>query len=353
MFSLLTKAFTLGFIVTLALGGYAAEPNRKKLAPDDATVKATVAANSAFAFDLYKELSKENEGKNLFFSPYSISSALAMTAEGARGQTALEMGRVLRYPDAVKTHGDDAQMLPWEMSKIHLGYAAQSASLRSDPRDAEVRAQIESLRKKLAQMNQVTQAEIDLGKRNKLAAEEHKVADQINALLGTIKHYQFTVANALWGEKTYPFAPNYLNTINRHYTVGGGIFPVDFRNNFEPERLNINLWVQKQTNDRIKDLLPPGSLDEDTSLVLTNAIHFQGDWSAPFQEQDTKDLDFTLASGQKKQIPIMHAPHLGVGRYGAFKADGSFFDTPLRIRDDQDPKNFYPKADGFAIVALP
>jgi serpin B len=50
-----------------------------------------VAANSDFALDLYAALAKENPGQNLFFSPYSISSALALTAEGARGETAAEI----------------------------------------------------------------------------------------------------------------------------------------------------------------------------------------------------------------------------------------------------------------------
>jgi serine protease inhibitor len=353
MFSSLSRAFAVGVCVTLAAGLRASEPNLNTPSPDDAAVKTTVAANSAFAIDLYKQLSRENEGKSLFFSPYSISSALTMAVEGARGQTALEMGRVLRYPDAAQRKGEDAQLLPWDTSRIHRGYAVLSGSLRSDPKGDAVRAEIESLRKKLAQMNQATRAVGDWKRQQKLAAEAQKVADQINTLLGTIKHYQFTVANALWGEKTYPFAPAYLNTINQHYTVGGGMFPVDFKNDFEPERLNINRWVEKQTNDRIKDLLPNGSLDKDTRLVLTNAIYFKGDWSVPFNEQDTKELNFTLAGGQKKQVPMMHAPHLGVGRYGAFNAEGSFFDTPMRIRHGQNPNELYPKADGFAIIELP
>lgn len=52
-------------------------------------------ANNRFALDLYGQLSKERPGKNLFFSPTSISVALAMTAAGARGQTAAEMAQTL------------------------------------------------------------------------------------------------------------------------------------------------------------------------------------------------------------------------------------------------------------------
>jgi len=91
MLSSLTRALTLTVTMTLTAGLQAAEPSQ-------ASTQMVVKSNSDFAIDLYRQLAKENEGKNLFFSPYSISSALAMTAEGARGETAEQMGSVLRFP---------------------------------------------------------------------------------------------------------------------------------------------------------------------------------------------------------------------------------------------------------------
>jgi len=72
----------------------------RQLKPDDVSSKdvaAVVNGNNAFAFDLYRELCKK-EG-NLFFSPYSVSSALAMAYAGARGQTAEEMAKTLHLPN--------------------------------------------------------------------------------------------------------------------------------------------------------------------------------------------------------------------------------------------------------------
>lgn len=57
---------------------------------------AVVTGNTAFAFDLYAQL-KSKEG-NLFLSPYSISTALAMTWAGARGQTEQQMAKTLHFP---------------------------------------------------------------------------------------------------------------------------------------------------------------------------------------------------------------------------------------------------------------
>ena len=53
-------------------------------------VNEIVQANNQFAMELYEQLSQNNKDENIFFSPYSISTALAMTYEGAKGKTAEE-----------------------------------------------------------------------------------------------------------------------------------------------------------------------------------------------------------------------------------------------------------------------
>jgi len=61
-------------------------------------IQDVVNANNQFAFELYSELDKNEDG-NMFYSPYSISAALAMTYEGAEGQTANEMKSVFHFPE--------------------------------------------------------------------------------------------------------------------------------------------------------------------------------------------------------------------------------------------------------------
>ena len=62
--------------------------------PED--VKTVVQGNNEFAWDMYAQLRKDNTG-NIVFSPYSISTALAMTYGGARGETEKEMAKVLHF----------------------------------------------------------------------------------------------------------------------------------------------------------------------------------------------------------------------------------------------------------------
>src|SRR5207247_1313411 len=71
----------------------------------------------------------DNSGKNLFCSPHSIYVALAMTAEGARGETALEMGVALRLPAGLRREGDDGKLVPWDLAPVHEGLAALNKRL--------------------------------------------------------------------------------------------------------------------------------------------------------------------------------------------------------------------------------
>ena len=118
---------TLWFGSVALPGSQAEERPNERIMPaaekEQQPTKVVVQANSEFAFDLYGQLSKETADKNLFFSPYSISTALAMVAEGARGETALEMGTTLHFPQQARRVGDDAQSMPWQTTMIHSGMA--------------------------------------------------------------------------------------------------------------------------------------------------------------------------------------------------------------------------------------
>ncbi len=327
-----------------------------------------IQANSDFAWDLYAQLAKANAGKNLFFSPYSISSALAMTAEGARGATALEMGNVLRFPPGVQGVGGREGRKPWEISRIHTGMAELNARLnREDPELKARRAAIAALRAQLdaanARVQQIMRERTNWRDIQRAQQQAEDMADRLNALLAQVDQYELRVANALWGEKSFPFAPDYVQAIAKYYETGG-VFPADFRNNFPAERVRINAWIEEQTRDRIKDLIPPlrPAQARLMRLILTNAIYFKGEWAKPFEPANTKPRTFTLADGATLQAATMSTRGLRGARYGAFNADGALFDTPRRVpvppggrpgaAAPAGPPR-YPGPEGFAMLELP
>jgi len=108
------------FIIPFAVGLLATCCDTAAFAdPGEIDEKAVVEGNNAFALDLYAKL-KEEEG-NIFFSPYSISSALAMTYAGARGRTAKQMAEVL--------HFDSGQ------ERLRLAFGALIARLNAQAKD--------------------------------------------------------------------------------------------------------------------------------------------------------------------------------------------------------------------------
>ena len=223
-----------------------------------------------------------------------------------------------------------------------------------------IRERLETLRQELASVNDQAG---ELGRKgdwngqSKAALKSQQLAAEINKLRSQFAQYELRLANALWGEKSYPFKQSYLDVLNKHYHTGG-FFPVDFRNDFEGARKRINAWVETQTRNRITNMLPSDVFDEASKklvrLILTNAIYFKGERAEVFQESQTKDEDFLLASGKKARVPMMHQDHMHSARYAAFRGDGSYFDTPHQVpRDKLDPKTVYPDAQGFTMLELP
>ncbi|MCX5655335.1 MAG: serpin family protein [Planctomycetota bacterium] len=239
--------------VALAAGRPATQPGATMADPEAIAIGRGI---NQFAFDLYAQLAAEKG--NLFYSPQSISTALAMTWAGARGETAAQMAKTLRLPaDRVEKPGS-----------IHAAYAKLLAGLS--------------------------------------AAREKQ-------------GYELSAANALWGQKGYAWLPGFLGVVKTNY--GAGLEEVDFVKNAEGARQTINAWVEKETREKIKDLIPQGVLDGLTRLVLTNAIYFKGDWDHAFKKDRTKDEDFFAEGGRKVKAPMMNqSEHFGYMDGGEFQA---------------------------------
>jgi serpin B len=80
---------------------------------------------------------------------------------------------------------------------------------------------------------------------------------------------------------------------------------LDFEREPEQARQTINDWASQETQERIQDLLPPGSIDQATTLVLSNAIYFKAGWAEPFLEEGTAEEDFLLLDGTAVPVQLM------------------------------------------------
>ncbi len=205
-----------------------------------------VAGNTAFALDLYKTAIAS--GGNFFYSPYSISLALAMTYAGARGETADQMAATLHFtlPEA----------------QLHPAFNAIDQQVRKQPGQSA------------------------------LATPDPEVTP-----------FEMNIANSLWGQKDFTFLQEFLDTLASNY--GAGMRLLDYPSDPEKARQIINDWVAGQTKDKIKDLLPEGSIDTLTRLVLANAIYFKAGWVCKFNKDRTADAPFTLLDGSRISVPMM------------------------------------------------
>jgi serpin B len=211
-----------------------------------------VQGNNTFATDLYHAVAPSSYD-NLIFSPYSIHLAFSMVYAGARGETEEQIAQVLHY----------------------LPQAAQHPAY-----------------------NALDQQLANLGQEPQGSGEEESAESE-----GAGTPFQLNIANAVWGQQGYPFQAPYLNLLAQQY--GAGLRAVDFRQNPDQAAAAINDWVERETNDRIQNLAPPGSITPDTRLVLANAIYFKAAWRFTFNESNTQEAPFTLPDGSQVTVPMM------------------------------------------------
>lgn len=211
--------------------------------PTAQALQALSDGNHALTLDLYRATAAA--GDNYMVSTLSVRAAFAMMYAGALGATADEMSTVLAFDT-------DQARLHEAMNALDL--ALQSRQLPADPsRDLEA--------------------------------------------------VEIRQANAFWGRTGLPWEAGYLDVLALNY--GAGIHALDFGSDSESARRTINAWVERQTENRIEDLLPEGSIPDDALSVLTNAIYLKAPWQQRFLEPLTQTGRFNRADGTSSTADYM------------------------------------------------
>jgi serpin B len=148
--------------------------------------------------------------------------------------------------------------------------------------------------------------------RNRLAID---LASRGQGASSDVQPFQLHDVDSIWSQDGLALASPFLDTLAVNYDAG--IYVLDFMHAAETSRSTINDWVADQTNDKIQNLLPEGSISSATKLVLANAIYFSAAWQTPFEASNTHDGTFTTANGAKT-VSMMHGG--GDGAFGS--ADG-------------------------------
>ncbi|XP_048795770.1 heterochromatin-associated protein MENT [Lagopus muta] len=217
-----------------------------------------------FTVDLFNKLNETSRDKNIFFSPWSISSALTLTYLAAKGNTAREMAKVLHFTKGVE---------------------AGSSSVARPSRGRPKRRRMDP---------------------------EHEQAENIHSgfkeLLTAFNKprntYSLRSANRIYVEKTYPLLPTYIQLSKKYYKAEP--HKVNFKTAPEQTRKEINTWVEKQTDSKIKNLLSSDDVKSVTRLILVNAIYFKAEWEVKFQAGHTSMQPFRLSKNKSKLVKMMY-----------------------------------------------
>ncbi|XP_010183744.1 PREDICTED: serpin B10-like [Mesitornis unicolor] len=230
-------------------------------------------ANTSFALDFFKLECQEDGNKNILFSPLSISTSLATVYLGAKGNTADEMAKVLHFNKAEGARNVTTTIKMQVYSKTQEHLSNRCACFQKT----------------------------EIGKTDNVHPGFKALNFEINK---PTKNYLLKSVNQLYGEKTLPFSKEYLQLAKKYYNAEPQ--PVDFVGAADEIRREINSKVEHQTEGKIQNLLPPGSTDSLTRLVLINALYFKGNWATKFKTEATRQRPFRINTHTTKPVPMMH-----------------------------------------------
>ncbi|XP_062588537.1 serpin B6-like [Saccostrea cucullata] len=184
-------------------------------------------ANKRFMLSLLKQLPSES---NIFYSPFSISTALAMAHLGARIETLKEMTQALHFEEMDKD--------------VHAAFGSYLDFLTKETGDCTLKT-----------ANRIYQS--------------MRFKPEKSFLKDCNKHFKATLESVDFSQSEAASKSIKTNSL-----------------------IALNSWVSKQTENKIQDLIPASALDELTFMVLVNAIYFKGNWEIKFENRSTRKMQF-------------------------------------------------------------
>ncbi|KAK9165282.1 hypothetical protein Scep_000473 [Stephania cephalantha] len=261
-------------------------------------------------------LSDEAKESNLVFSPLSIHVVLSLIAAGSSGQTLDQLLSFLGSKTINHLNSFASELVSLVLADGSVGGGPRLSfansvwiekSLPIKPSFTEV---VQNLYKAAAKP-------VDFQTKESTKRNEENVV----------------VVLCLENDHVYSGLPSlsYFTFANRVFVivVSGNYIAVEVTN-------DVNSWAESETGGLIKEVLPSGSVDSSTRLILANALYFKGSWDEKFEASSTKEHDFHLLDGSSVQVPFMTSEKKQyIGAFDGFKVLG------LPYKQGEDKRHFF------------
>ena len=137
--------------------------------------------------------------------------------------------------------------------------------------------------------------------------EDERTFDAVAKTLESLESLgpvEYATANKIWVHSGFELLSDFKRIVKNYFASEGAL--VDYVNDREGARKEINSWVEEQTNSKIKELITPGLLNQYTRLVLTSAVYFKGKWMHEFRPQSTQTKSFKTSKGKAVNVQMMY-----------------------------------------------
>src|SRR5579864_6074396 len=264
------------FAAAMAMAAFPVDGARAQIVVEDnAQAGALASAYNASGEQLFAHLA--TSPGNIVFSPYSIGTAMAMALAGARGETAIEMAKVLmHHMTSAEIDAANAEVLAILAGYDHSGdpWTCPAGTTAKD-RQCEARP---------------------LGDKRLCRQEMRLEGDRCVGKATPPPFAKIATANALvLSRRGVLISDRYADLLRTHYTAD--VFA-------SVGVANINAWVARKTEGKIDTILD--RLDSNTAAILLNAVYFKARWQTPFDQKETRKEAFNLTRLQSIEVPLMN-----------------------------------------------
>nr|KAI8738074.1 antitrypsin-like isoform X1 [Biomphalaria glabrata] len=130
----------------------------------------------------------------------------------------------------------------------------------------------------------------------------HTIYKELIEQINSVTDVELNTANAIFVKPNFQIVPKFTQDTTDYYSAQTA--NIDLSANGGPEK-PINDYIANKTENIIRNVLQPGTIDDDTVMLLINTIFFNGTWESTFDKHQTRNQDFNQLPYVVKQVEMM------------------------------------------------